>query len=681
MNKVKKFVSIFAAIIFSLCFLFNIDYTNNLSYASYDDCNDDWLHVKNSRIYDKDENEVWLTGANWLGFNGEENCGYGLWSMDIDDFLKDVSTHGFNVIHVPVSTELLLSWKNNTPLEVSSVTASNNEYLVINPEFLIENNSHELKNSMEIFDIIMNKMKDYGLKVIVGIASPSANISGEQYGLWYYEETAGSNSYAIGNFSEQPITWEDWIESLAWLAEKYSNDDTIIGYDLKETPHGEAKWDNSGDFNNWAYSARICADSILDVNPNALIFIEGISNYTDPDTNEESNAYYGANLRGVKNFPIKLKHGTSQLVYSTNDFGYLSAFPDYKDYWYDSWAFINYEEISPLYMSKWGDCDITKSRWTKALIEYMINNHVSHSYWSLSTNNSETDGLYEQYTYGSWNEEVYEMVRPTLWQTQGSEDGEPPKFISLDHKRALSGNSISVSDYYNKYAFTEGSNLDGGTIVIPDGITCIYSSDLDKNANFSSITLPDSLIEISNDTFFSVSDRNLKDIFFKGSKEEWESINIGYGNVKILNAKVHFMKSSDNQLPSIEQDEITLPNGEQYVINSNQNNLIYKSNNTDVAVVSKSGVVTAVGVGSAIISIINEEGDVIQLKVKVTKASVTGDCNLDGQLNISDIVLLQKWLLAVPDAELANWKAADLCEDGILNVFDLCMMKRELISK
>lgn len=64
-----------------------------------------------------------------------------------------------------------------------------------------------------------------------------------------------------------------------------------------------------------------------------------------------------------------------------------------------------------------------------------------------------------------------------------------------------------------------------------------------------------------------------------------------------------------------------------------------------------------------------------------TTDKTSGDVNNDGKFNITDIVLLQKWLLAVPDAELANWKAADLCEDRILNVFDLCMMKRELISK
>ena len=36
---------------------------------------------------------------------------------------------------------------------------------------------------------------------------------------------------------------------------------------------------------------------------------------------------------------------------------------------------------------------------------------------------------------------------------------------------------------------------------------------------------------------------------------------------------------------------------------------------------------------------------------------VTGDVNADGSFNVSDLVLLQRWLLSAPDAELANWQA------------------------
>ena len=57
----------------------------------------------------------------------------------------------------------------------------------------------------------------------------------------------------------------------------------------------------------------------------------------------------------------------------------------------------------------------------------------------------------------------------------------------------------------------------------------------------------------------------------------------------------------------------------------------------------------------------------------------TGDVNCDGELGISDVVMFQKLLLGAADTELVNWKAADFCKDNKLNVFDLTLMKRELI--
>lgn len=60
---------------------------------------------------------------------------------------------------------------------------------------------------------------------------------------------------------------------------------------------------------------------------------------------------------------------------------------------------------------------------------------------------------------------------------------------------------------------------------------------------------------------------------------------------------------------------------------------------------------------------------------------IGGDVNADGALSVIDAILLQKWLLAVPDAELTDWKAADLCEDNIINVFDLHLLKRMLLEQ
>ncbi|MCM1270733.1 MAG: DUF362 domain-containing protein [Ruminococcus flavefaciens] len=73
----------------------------------------------------------------------------------------------------------------------------------------------------------------------------------------------------------------------------------------------------------------------------------------------------------------------------------------------------------------------------------------------------------------------------------------------------------------------------------------------------------------------------------------------------------------------------------------------------------------------------------IELIQRITDApqTILGDVNSDGEFNISDVTILQKWLIAVQNTQLVNWKAADLCEDDRLNVFDLCLMKRELLKQ
>ncbi len=69
-----------------------------------------------------------------------------------------------------------------------------------------------------------------------------------------------------------------------------------------------------------------------------------------------------------------------------------------------------------------------------------------------------------------------------------------------------------------------------------------------------------------------------------------------------------------------------------------------------------------------------------KISVTVLDEIVKGDVNADGKFDISDVVLLQKWLLGPSDVTLPNWKAADFCEDGKLNVLDLCMMKCKLVE-
>ncbi|MBO5383783.1 MAG: dockerin type I repeat-containing protein [Ruminococcus sp.] len=63
---------------------------------------------------------------------------------------------------------------------------------------------------------------------------------------------------------------------------------------------------------------------------------------------------------------------------------------------------------------------------------------------------------------------------------------------------------------------------------------------------------------------------------------------------------------------------------------------------------------------------------------------LSGDINSDGEFNVADVAVFQRWLLGDSfygdDIKLNNWKAADLCNDGRLDVFDLCLMKQELLK-
>ena len=58
---------------------------------------------------------------------------------------------------------------------------------------------------------------------------------------------------------------------------------------------------------------------------------------------------------------------------------------------------------------------------------------------------------------------------------------------------------------------------------------------------------------------------------------------------------------------------------------------------------------------------------------------VRGDVNGNGVWNLSDVIALQKWLLAVPDAKLEQWENGDFYADGRIDALDLCLMRQEIL--
>ena len=442
---------------------------------------DDWLHVnENAEIVDMNGNPVWLTGVNWFGYNAGRQVFDGVWSKNMHSMLNQIADHGFNLLRVPMSTQIILQWKEHGPDTGNGVGEVNmmvNPYS--NPELTVAGGvdgagQYELLYSFDIWNKAVEWCRENGMKIMIDIHSATSASMGHQKPLWYDD-----------NFTE-----EDWLEALSWFCEYYKDDDTIIAIDLKNEPHGKpeegtfAKWDDSKDPNNWKYAAEKGAMACLEQNPNLLIMIEGTECYPDfskgadwttpsvdyahyDEPSPIFGAWWGGNLRGVKDHPVDIGEFKKQIVYSPHDYGplvwkqkwFYMDDPSKKftrqslldDYWYASWAYLVEEKRYPLLMGEWGgfideehDPTGENKHWMQELRDYMIDMHIHHTFWCFNENSGDTGGLvYDD--FGKWDEDKYEFVKPSLWQT---EDG---VFIGLDHKIPLgqSGNGISLSDYYS----------------------------------------------------------------------------------------------------------------------------------------------------------------------------------------------------------------------------------------
>ncbi len=436
--------------------------------AAPDEYHDDWLHVnENAEIVDMYGNPVWMTGCNWFGYNVTTQCFDGVWSRNMHEMLNEMADHGFNLLRVPMSTQILLQWKNREP---DPYMVKINEWK--NPELTVEGvEGGTPKYSFDIWNMAVEWCRENGIKIMMDIHCATTASNGHQLPLWY-----------DSNYST-----DDWLEALSWFAEYYKDDDTVIAIDLKNEPHGKndgqgmAIWDDSTAENNWKYAAERGAAACLEQNPNLLIMVEGIevypkfengedwdspavdyAHYDDPDAQAFHGAWWGGNFRGARDYPIDLGEHQDQLVYSPHDYGPLVWEQEWfkkdfttqtllDDYWYDTWAYLIEENISPLLMGEWGgfyddehDPTGDNRKWMTLLRDYMIDKRIHHTFWCFNENSGDTGGLLIN-DFQDWDEVKYEFVKEALWQT---EDG---KFISLDHKIPLgqSGNGISLSDYYN----------------------------------------------------------------------------------------------------------------------------------------------------------------------------------------------------------------------------------------
>ncbi len=329
-----------------------------------------YLHTDGAKIRDASGEVVTLTGLNWFGMETETLAPHGLWVRSYGDMLDQIVQLGYNCLRLPFSSVLF-----DPKLQPNGIDFSKNPDL-------------RGLTGLQIMDTIVVAAGKHGLKIILDRHRPN---SSAQSKLWYTDA--------------MPET--TWIAQWKALAERYRGNDAVIGADLHNEPAGVATWGSGDPRTDWAMAAERCGNAILEVNPNWLIFVEGVERYYGPGGNVLDWNWQGGELIAARDRPIKL-NVAHRLVYAPHEYGpsvynqpWLneSNFPDNMPaLWNKRWAYLAKEGIAPILIGEFGGPSVgtdTEGKWVRAFVSYIKSIQVHYTYWCLNPNSGDTGGLLE----------------------------------------------------------------------------------------------------------------------------------------------------------------------------------------------------------------------------------------------------------------------------------------------
>lgn len=219
--------------------------------------------------------------------------------------------------------------------------------------------------------------------------------------------------------------------------------------------------------------------------------------------------------------------------------------------------------------------------------------------------------------------------------------------------------------------------------IIPDSVTSIGGSTFIECTNLTSITIPNSVTEIGNSAFMGCIaleeiniPNNVKYIYsytFRGCTNLIKII-IPNSVISIDSEAFHGCKSlTEITIPKSVTSigdmaffkcsiSATILNSECEIGNYNHFDYIYGYENSTAQTYAE-----------------KNNCKFESLEEAPEKETATGDINGDGEFNIADAVILQKYLLGT--GELADRKNADLCQDGVIDIFDMVQMRKLIMKK
>ncbi len=363
-----------------------------------------YLHTSGNKIVDSTGATVRLTGINWFGMETDNKTFHGLWaSVTWKSMMDHMAALGYNTIRVPFSDDALKPGAQATSVN----TYTNPDLVGLSP--------------MQILDKVVDYAGQKGMRIILDRHRPT---TAQQTALWYTSTVPEST----------------WISDWQMLAQHYAGNPTVIGADLHNEPHADGTspngtgscWGCGDTSRDWRLAAERAGNAILSVNPNWLIFVEGISCLDGGNANVWDNipddpcGWWGGNLHNVAQYPVQL-NVANRVVYSPHDYAtsvadqtwfhdstYPANLPGVWDYF---WGYIYKQNIAPIMVGEFGTTlasNIDKV-WLQSLLQYMGTgvNGMSFTYWSWNPDSGDTGGIVQD-DWVTVNQAKQDILQPYL---------------------------------------------------------------------------------------------------------------------------------------------------------------------------------------------------------------------------------------------------------------------------